>query len=390
MESTDPTLAAITRVVDEILLEHGEYTPMELLLRIGALTMADQDRWRVGDLASVLRGPLPTIHIQLAAAAEHCRALGLQPENTLPGPDVSARGSEAMEPALTHLLETAYRPRADRDQLDLFLDSRAIHAEQSLREALVFRDHDLATQRLARFKALSPEHLLAEDYERLVITLPTPATIASDAAAERLEFVRQHLEPSAQRLLGPHARSHLTPWWTALADALGGRPFDAARPELHESFVAGRAGDWERVRTALLTDPLHTEHADLVVRLLQAACILRDIPLAFDCVRILCWDHPQAAGEALATSALFSAPYRDFLKLPWTFTVEDFPVWHALARQQALPEQEAGHPQQPLIAAVNALIHGAGRDAGGATEIAARRTLKTLHPELLEWYLGER
>ncbi len=380
----------------ELLLEHGEYAPLELLIRLGRLGYADYEAWRRGDgapLASRLRGNPERIAALLEGAAAYCRARGLEhvtDEWTAWGaPDQELQ--LAQDPQWRELLAGRYRVPATRTQLDLFEDAGATVLERDAADALSRGAPEAAEQAVAALAERCPDHPRLGAYQRLASGLQPPASI--DDPAAYLDAVLEALEPAATEVLGAGARDFLAPHWRALTDALAAdQPFDPGRPRLHASYTAARAADWEAVHAAVLAEPGWGHHPVLIERLLEAARHRGDRDGALAAAARLCWDHPEDAERVLPGDERLGATWQAFADSDPELATADFPAWCLLFRGWRLPALEAGtvaHAEALETArAADAVV--AARQEDSADEGAARRRLQTQRPELLEQYLAHR
>ncbi|MFB3105397.1 MAG: hypothetical protein ACE1ZA_10770, partial [Pseudomonadales bacterium] len=139
-----PIVEPSTRVhaaIQSLLLNHGSYTPLELLIELDAVSYADYEAWRLG-LRSTLTecvagGDASTQHLVDTAAA-WAERLGLESR------DIEYYGWEGREgtrlvatghAGINRLLCTEYAPKQDRTQLDLFFDSAENAAVNTLLDA---------------------------------------------------------------------------------------------------------------------------------------------------------------------------------------------------------------------------------------------------------------
>ncbi|TQE99200.1 MAG: hypothetical protein FKY71_09810 [Spiribacter salinus] len=385
----------IAHQVDDLLMEQGEYVPVELLLRLGRLAYNDYEQWRRGTLptlAEALQGSPKRITGVLQDAASHCHSLGLEAQSRRYTPwgaadDIAALCLARAE-ALASLLGTSYRPSPERAQMDLFFDSRETVLESRLREALVGGDRASSESRLAELTDERPDHPNLGAYAVLVDGVSMPAN-PPEAASVYLEHIEARLEPCATDCLGAEARDYLAPHWRALGGMLNEAVFDSDQPRVHRSYTAARLGYWDEVRAAVEDTSGWWKQPVLVQRLWRAAEHLRDLAIVWQCVCLLCWDHPAHAPEALRESLHFAAASRAFGELDEVLEIGDFPAWYALCHRQCLPDVPADNREAIATAAVvNALITAAARDPGGPEEIEQRRALKAACPALFRQYMG--
>ena len=378
-------------LVDRLLLEQGRVDPLEVLLAAGLLAYPDYEAWRLGrgpDLGLALRvGPEAAVDL-LQRAAAFARALGLVPE-----PLSHTTWGEPVRPlrvsghlALSRACGEAQVPAADRLQLDLFQDNRALVLEQDLVRALAERRPEAALRALRDLSDLDPDHRHRPGFLHLIqIIDQATGTLTPEVRLLELEAVC----PLAERLLGHRARDFLAPLWAALGVALSGCAFDPSAPGLHAAPALARAGDWGGARTAVEAERDWRSHPDLVL-IHAEACRRGQDGAAARCDWVgLCWGHPKAAAAALDARALADRRLADlwgrFGDLEPPLETQDFPAWLLVAdpgTAAAVPVELA--PHGPFGDAFR-LLHGMVR---GQDDLTARRALGALRPDLLRIYLA--
>ncbi len=380
--------------VDDLLMEQGEYVPVELLLRLGQLAYSDYEAWRraaLPTLAGALQDSPERIAGLLEDAAAHCRGLGLEAQCRSFAPWKTAVDTDALHlahaDALADLLATGYRPVPERAQMDLFFDTRGTVLENRLREELATCDGEASQSLLAKLTEQRPDHPALEAFGALVDGVFMPAN-PPQSAGDYLHHIDTSLEPYATDCLGADARDYLAPHWRTLGGMLEGMRFDRRLPRLHRSYSAARLGYWEEVRGAVEATPGWWRQPVLIERLWGAAEHLREPQLIRRCMCLLCWDHPTHAAAVLSGTPSLAAAYRMFTELDEFLETTDFPAWHALRYRQCLPDVAADNQDAVRIAAVvNALITAASRAPGGTEEISQRRALQEACPALFRQYM---
>jgi hypothetical protein len=397
-------LRAVQAAMDECLITHGAYIPVELLLALGRLRYADYEAWRCGErpsLQAALAGNPRRVIELLDTAAGWAVRLGLRAEPQAYfgwGANAGARLT-FLDPewqASEELLATHYvRVKTQGDegaQFDLFLDSGVTAALADLRARLRARDADGARRALDVLVSQEPRHSSRPAAGRLIDALAHLATPLPPAAAEaELRAIEQSLSPAARDILGADARDLLAPFWRRLAAALADVPFDAAKPHLHASHAYACALDWPRVIASIEAAPGHAEQPMLLVRL-AAACRLdgdRDGAIAAWCA--LCLLAPDAAADTLDAADLpdiaVREAWRDFLELDAEPSAVFFPAFLLLMEPglaRSLPEtfgRDAGAGEH-AFRAMRALLR--------ADDTEARRAVRAAAPWLLEAYLDAR
>jgi len=395
--------------VDRVLLSHGEYAPVELLMDQGRLDYSDYEAWRCGELASLedaLVGNRARIRDMLTEAARWARRLGLAATRLDYG-GWGALGGAGLtfspESDLAVALATHYRREDASPQLDLFLDGGEAALIMELRTALAARQTDRAGSLLGDFLGRFPDHRLRPDAERLCDALAHFEAGRVTASTEQ-EFhrLRHHLAPAAERLLSGRCRDFMTPFWRRLAVRLEGLPFDPAIPDRHASWVYAQCLDWRGVRRSVLAGGEFPRQPVLLTRLAEAERRLGERVVAIERLAVLCWCFCEQAESLLDADGFpdagVRAAWQSYRDLDLEPPVESawFPAWLLLCEPglakawQALPPDEAG----PAGRGFDALKRLVAVKATDRQIIALRRELQGSHPGFfalfLQWQTGRR
>ena len=402
--------AEVQGAVDRVLLAHGEYAPVELLIDQGRLDYSDYEAWRCGELASLedaLVGNRARIRDMLTAAAGWARRLGLEATRV----DYAGWGAPTAkaltlspESDLAVALATHYRRREAPPQLDLFLDGGEAALIKDLRAALATRQAERAASLLDDFSGRFPDHRLRPDAERLCDALGHLEGSGIAASTEQ-EFhrLRDHLAPAAERLLGAHCRDFMTPFWRQLAARLEEVPFDPASPERHASWVYARCLDWRGVRRSVLAGGDSLRQPVLLTRLADAERRLGERVAAIERLALLCWCFSEQAGSLLDADGFPDTgvraawqSYQDLDVEPPVESASWFPAWLLLAEPglakawQTPPPDAAG----PVGRGFDALKRLVATEEADRQEIALRLELQRSHPGFLalflRWQTGRR
>ena len=119
----------VQAAVQQLVMEHGEYAPLELLLATNLLAYEDYRAWREGRLETldaVLADGTAETRMWLDGARSWADALGLACEPAVHHGWEENAGTvlaASADSALNALLNTRFRHTREHDQLDLFLDS---------------------------------------------------------------------------------------------------------------------------------------------------------------------------------------------------------------------------------------------------------------------------
>jgi len=396
----------IQHEVDQLLLEQGEYLPLELLLQAGRLAFSDYEAWRLGELERLeeaLFGDAGRVREQLLAAAEYLERRGWRAEAVAyppwPGAAAAAAG-EALRFSADEVLDDCfhrrYRPPPDRAQLDLFTDTPGASLANAVSRALAEREVPEARRSLERLYEVAPDHARLGELERLVEAAESLGTPVADAAGE-LEHLEQELLPLAESLLGRHARNLLVPLWRRLSAALEGAPYRAGRPVLHASYTASQAMDWQAARRAVESEAHWRAEPLLLARHARACEGLRQRGAGLQSWFELCWRFP-GHGPALEASSdgELRGQWQDFQALDPALPATSFPAWLLLQRPgliRILPENETAGCPESYLSVQRLLCRQADsrRDGGGPGAadplMGARARLRDQDPVLFQYYL---
>ncbi|MBL3600032.1 MAG: hypothetical protein JMN25_09195 [gamma proteobacterium endosymbiont of Lamellibrachia anaximandri] len=391
----------IRQAVDQLLMEQGEYSPLELLLVEGRLDYSDYEAWRTGNiprLEQVLFGDPEKLDGLLAEAQEYATALALQPE-TLRYHAWGDTGGSPLSFSDNNIREqrfhTVFRKAEDQPQFDLFMDATATNLANGIVLALIDRNNGEAHRLLNQLYEVDPGHPRLGALERMVEAGDRLAEPVADNAQE-LHYLKDELLPLAERELGRESRNLLVPHWRRLTDALQDQAFDPTQPELHASYTASQAFDWEAVRRTAQKDPGWPQQALLLRRHAHACGRLHNLLESLQSWIRLCWSFPHEAGTiATEADADLQQMWRLFLALDPELTAEDFPAWLLLIRPglvRQLPSPEGDERCPPSYARVYHMLREGqqSQNTPNATEIQRRGELKQLNPELFIHYMRAR
>ena len=388
--------------VQQLVMEQGEYAPLELLLATNRLAWDDNRAWREGRLetldAVLVDGNRETRE-WLEQAQAWAATLGLAAEPTVHHGWESNAGTAltaSADSALDALLNTRFRRHREHAQLDLFLDSAQTAAVNELLGALTARDAGAAHRALDQLVRIDRDHGQRFHAARLISALEAPASEEPGWGVEQLERMEREWVPAATALLGARRRDFLAPLWRGIARALEPVPFNADRPDRHASRAYREGLDWERMRRSVLAVPRYETEPVLLARLAEAHWRLRDRVKAMETWFALCRHSPEEFASLVEASdfpdwALRSA-WRAALEsdLEPPITPDWFPAWMlieepGLARVLAPRRSDDEHSR--AFDAVIALLAHPDPDERG---IELRRALQDIHTGLLERFLAKR
>jgi hypothetical protein len=389
--------------VDGLLLEQGEYLPLEYLLQQGRLVYADYEAWRNGEikhLDEALFGDPNQLRQQLLDAEDYLKRRRWQVEplryeawrsGTMQNSPRALQFSPEKE--LNDCFHRCYRKPQDQPQLDLFTDSPATSLANGITLALAERNPTEARRLLERLCDTAPDHLRLGEFERLTEAAERLHCPVDDIRTE-MHHHQTTLIPLAEGLLGNARRNLLIPLWRRLSQALQNQPFDASEPELHLSYSAAQALDWSISRKAIERETEWQNQPILLLRHADACERQHDNATALASWFILCWRFPQRA-EAIELSSNheLSRQWENFQDLDPTLPVCSFPAW-LLINQPSLTRilpnprsRTAGCPDSYATVYQLHQDYGNPEAALRAANIALRARLKQQDPLLFEHFL---
>ncbi len=383
----------IHAIVDRLLLEQGEYSPLELLLAEARLSYTDYEGWRCGlisTLDEVLAGSPERIRSMLEVAARYASSLGLQSDRReyIAWKDRTVLRLSA-DAAFEGLCCRHYRRAGNEMQLDLFMDNSANVLVNGIIDALCSRRGADAQALLEQLQPLNhPRFAVLEALCKAAQKLNDPVR---DYLAES-EYLEAYVAPLATAELGIAARDFLSPLWHRLADALRGAAFSAESPLLHASYPLAAAYDWAGVKASILQVPEWQEFSVLQSRLAEAEYYLGEREQALLLWCRMCWDFPLSAEQSLlkAPDKNLRAAWERYrtLEIEPELDIRYFPAWLLLERKPTKNIKPGNLPDDRPGRAYGALqeLLAEGR---GLTEntMALRLKLKQAHAGLFGIYM---
>lgn len=385
--------------VQQLVMEHGEYVPLELLLAMNLLDYEQYRAWREGRVET-LDGILPAgtggAEKLLRDAGLRAGELGLEPEvieyHGWSGNAGSVLAASSA-PSLDELISTRYRRTGEGGQADLFLDTASARAITGLVGSLVAGDVGEAWKALRNLVQVDPGHRQWENGETLVAALELPAPMGACEGYSRLERMEREWLPAASDLLGRHARDFLAPLWRGIGRALDDGEFDPGYPEHHASRAYREGLDWENVKRSVLAVAEYDSEPELLVRLAEACWRLRERAGAIEAWFTLCHAAPSRFGELVG-----SPGFPDWnLKEAWRTALERdpepeaasgwLPAWMLLEEPGlagVLEPRPGDDPPASAFETVRALLGHPHPDGRG---MELRGALKAIHPGMLERFL---
>ena len=222
----DVQTTQVQAAVQQLVVVHGEYAPLELLLATNRLGYEDYRAWRecrLETLDAALTEGVRKIRTSLEVAQSWAEALGLTPEPAVHHGWEENSGTvlvASVDPPLNALLSTRFRHVREHAQLDLFIDSAQTAAVNTLLDALTARDAGKAREALARLVRTGRDHGQRFHASALISSLEASAPAGPERGLEQLERMEREWIPAASALLGARRRDFLAPLWRDIGLAL--------------------------------------------------------------------------------------------------------------------------------------------------------------------------
>ena len=400
--SMDVHTAQVQAAVQQLVMEHGEYAPLELLLVTNRLGYDDYRAWRecrLETLDAVLADGKREICAWLNEAQSWADLLGLAAEPAVHRGWEENAGTvlvASADPRLNAQLSTRSRHSREHDQLDLFIDSAQIAAVNALVDALTARDANGAHRALERLVQINCDHGQRVHAAKLISALEAPAPEGPEQGVERLEWIEREWGSAASALLGARRRDFLAALWRDIGRALGPAPFNPASPERHASRAYREGLDWERMRRSVLAVPGYENEPVLLARLAEAHWRLRDRARAIESWLALCRLAPEAFGQLIEASDFPDWSVQNAWRVAQEQALEQemtpawFPAWILLEEPGlagVLAPRHADDEPSRAFDLVIALLSHPDHDERG---IELRRSLQNIHPGVLERFLAKR
>ena len=398
----DVHTSQVQAAVQQLMMEHGEYAPLELLLATNRLGYEDYRAWREGRLATldaVLADGTRETRLWLEGAQSWADTLDLVPEPAVHHGWEEKAGTvlvASADPALNALLSTRFRHTREHDQLDLFIDSAQTAAVNALVDALTTRSATEARRALERLVRINRDHGQRFHASTLISALEAPAPEGPERGAERLERMTREWVPAASTLLGARRRDFLAPLWRDIGRALEPAPFDPGNPERHASLAYREGLDWERMRRSVLAVRGYESEPLLLARLAEAHWRLRDRAKAIESWFAVCRLAPEEFEQLIEASDFPDWTLRNAWRVAQEQAPEHemtpawFPAWMLLEEPGLAgvlaPRHTDDEPSRAFDLVIALLVHPDLDERG----IELRRSLQDIHPGLLERFLAKR
>ena len=387
--------------VEQLLQEQGEYIPLEFLLLEGRLIFCDYEAWRNGEI-DYLEDALFGDPVQVKDTLQQASAYMQKREWQAYRLSYKVWRSEA-EPTLRFSRDNGfndyfhgcYKKPDDQLQMDLFTDAPASNLANRISQAVLEKNSEEAARLLCRLYDIAPDYVQLAALEHLVEATRLLLMPVVDVEAE-MKVLQQTLTPMAEQVLGNESRRLLIPLWQRLSEALLERPYEAERAELHLSYTATQAMDWEIVQQAVEQELAWESDPILLLRHARACDHLYKKMEIYQSWFMICWNFPEYS-EAIkdSTDRQLQQQWEKFLAVDPVLPEQAFPAW-LLINMPSLTKvlkdpcrTEIESPESYKLLYQLQSIYEQTRHTGvDDTIISLRRELKQANPMLFDLYIN--
>lgn len=383
--------------IDQEIGKRGRFCLIDWLLESGLLYYADYEAWRYGKketLDGLFQVDKKSMNDLLQSTNNHCKSLGLVEEpqafycwDNKKRDLVLATNNETHHQQLT---QRWLRPQ-DVPQLDIFMDNSAQLAEHALLIALTGRQFESAQTLLEDYVRLNAECARLGGYQDLInygLHMQANSSLRLDELAAEREGLLTEVIPLAKEVLGELSRDYLAFAWRRLANAMQGIVFTVDTPQLHISAALMEVPDYVEAITQLTVEDSLYQQPILLSRLIQSYtkthqldkalityCHLMELDCEFAELMLDDSDHP-----------LVRQYWSSFWEVNEHWKSDFFPAYLCVIKPELLHDMtEFPKLKSEVTQAIIALISD---KLANNDEIPARRLVKSISPELLNFYLN--
>jgi hypothetical protein len=265
------------------------------------------------------------------AARRYCVSLGFEPVVV----DYNSTDQRVLaisrNSADDQQFKTDFEPAHNRMQLDLFFDSAPVCTENELIGSLIAGDvQEIGDnlEKLLRFDALKHQ-----DYYKL-IKLEHEIKSNELSIQQKVAVLEEEMAPLSLKLLRGESIRFLTPLWRTLSVELAGSDFMPQAPNVHVSYTAAKAFQWQDVVSSIENEPKWLENPLLLFRYAEACFKLsRELAGFTAWFQLFLLDAEEAEQRIKKTShAVLSADWIRFLDLDPELGTRFFPAWLLLTK----------------------------------------------------------
>jgi hypothetical protein len=385
-------------LVEETLANYGAWDAVSFLLIGHRLRQTGYEAWRMGDVAyleDTIAGNTARIVEMLEAALLHAKSMGL-----ISAPATwSGWGKQSgqilnlfHDDDLNSIFLVRLSPKADRPQLDLFMDAPHIILLNRLRQALLNRSPECNALFDRALDEIANEPALARlDTIRAAMTTPS-----IENPVVWFAYLNDVIAPAVRDEFSQHSMDIMAPLWRDAADAMAHIPFDPDHPNNHASQAFLLANAWEQCLASVEQTADWFEHSNMHDRRIAALSAMHEQKAEKAAWILYCWCCPDAAVSALDSADLHAcglhALWQRFSQLETDQSIEYFPALialkHRLNNDQTPTFEQARHTNGWQY--YQQIIDLQASEQHGETDITRRSTLKASSPWLFQAYMAAR
>ncbi len=385
-------------LVEQTLANHGAWDAVSFLLMSHRLRQTGYEAWRMGEvpcLEDAFAGNTQRIVEMLEAALLHAEGMGL-----INAPAAwSGWGKQAGQTLrlfhdgdMNARFQIRLSPKADRPQLDLFMDAPHIILLNRLRQALLNRSPECDALFDRALDDIANEPALA----RLDTIRAAMAMASIENPVAWFAYLNDVIAPAAHDEFSQHSMDIMAQLWRHAADAMAHIPFDPKHPNEHASQAFLLAHAWEQCLTSVEQTADWFEQASLHNRRITALSAMHEHEAERAAWMIYCWCCPDAVVTALNKADLHACglhtSWQHFSQLETEQSIEYFPALMALkypSNDDHPPVFELGQHTRgwQYYQQISDLLNS---EQHGDTDITRRSALKANNPWLLQAYMAAR
>jgi len=385
-------------MVEQTLANYGVWDAVSFLLISHRLRQTGYEAWRTGEVAyleNAVAGNTQRIVEMLEAALLHAASMGL-----ISAPHIwSGWGKQSgkilrlfHDDDLNSKFLVRLSPKADRPQLDLFMDAPHIILLNRLRQALLNRSPECDALFERALDEMANEPALAQlDTIRAAV-----ATQCIENPAAWFTYLNDVIAPASHDEFSQRSMDIMAPLWRDAAEAMAHIPFDSEQPDNHASHAFLLAHAWEQCLISVEHIAGWFEHPSLHDRRITALSAMREHESERDAWMLYCWYCPDSSVTALDRADLHAcglhASWQHFSQLETEQSIEYFPALMALKRRlnndQTPIFEHARHTNGwQYYQQITDLL---ASEQHGETDITRRSALKASSPWLFQAYMAAR
>jgi len=383
-------------LVEQTLANYGAWDAVSFLLISHRLRQTGYESWRMGEVACLedaVAGNSQRMVEMLEAAFRHAESMQL---TTVPNRWSGWGKQSGQTLRLFHDDDLNARflvrlsPKADRPQLDLFMDAPHTIMLNRLRLALLERDPELDALFDRALDEIANESALA----RLDTIRAAMITPSIENPVAWFAYLNEAIAPAVMDEFNRRTMDIMAPLWRRAAEGMRDIPFDPEHRTPHASEAWLRAYAWESCLESIESIPGWTGHAALHERRIAALSAMGNHDAVRQGWMAFCWLCPEDAAVALDRVDLHACGlhslWQSFLRMEPAPPVEDFPAFmqlhdsHTFRQATEWPDLRSNRGWRHCQLTSDLLTH----EKNGHTNVELRHSLKKASPWLFQAYMA--